>query len=247
MNCSAPILTMCVFSAFLSATGLEARADMVLTSAGQAQNLSLTTFASGFPTSGSIGPLGVAFVPGGGVLVTDYPGHVRLFATDNDGQNAANAPVAQNYGFGNAVDMAQVNGNVYMTRQSVGDLVQINNSGTFNQVIATGMTFATGMVTDPANGHLLVSTGGNNTIWDVDPVAKTKTSFLSRNADGLSMNADGSVLYAEIGGHILGFNTTTRAQVFDSGFIPGGADGTAVGRGSSPTTSSRTPTTAIST
>jgi hypothetical protein len=220
-----------VISALVAAGGPGARADMVLTAAGQAQNLSLTTFASGFPSSGGVGPLGIAFVPGGGVLVADYPGNVRLFATDTDGQSAANAPIAQNYGGTNAVDMAQVNGKIYMTRQGTGDLVQINNNGTFNQVIATGMPAATGLVTDPANGHLFVSTIGSNTIWDVDPIAKTKTAFVSQSADGLSISGGGNVLYAEVGSHILGFNTTTKAQVFDSGVIPGGADGTAVGAG----------------
>jgi sugar lactone lactonase YvrE len=218
-------------TAIVAAGVCTARADMTLTSAGQAQNLSLTTFATGFPSSGGVGPLGIAFVPGGGVLVSDYPGNVRLFATDTDGQNAANAPIAQNYGGANAIDMAQVNGKIYMTRQGTGDLVQINNNGTFNQVIATGLPSATGLVTDPANGHLFVSTIGNNTVWDVDPIAKTKTAFISQSADGLSMSGDGNVLYAEVGSHILGFNTTTKAKVFDSGSIPGGADGTAVGAG----------------
>jgi hypothetical protein len=208
----------------------QARADFTITQAGLDQGLSVSTFASGFPNSNGVGPLGVAFVPGGGVLVADKLGNVRLFPTDADNQNAANAPVGQNYGFNNAVDMAQTNGHVFMSRQGIGDLVQINNNGTFNQVIVTGMPAATGIATDPANGHVFVSTIGNNVIWDVDTVAKTKTAFINRSADGLSFSNDGRTLYGEIGGHILGFNTTTRQQVFDSGFISG-ADGTAVGVG----------------
>jgi hypothetical protein len=215
----------------LIGTGVSLRADLTLTAAGIGQNLTLTTFASGFPSSGGVGPLGVAFVPGGKVLVSDYPGNVRVFPNDTDGQSAGAAPVAQNYGGGNAVDLAQVGGNVYMTQQSSGDLVQINNDGTFNQVIATGMPAATGMVADPFNGHLFVSTLGNNVIWNVDPVAKTKTPFVNASADGLTISGNGQTVYGEVGGHILGWSTTTGLQVFDSGFIPGGPDGTAIGAG----------------
>ena len=32
-------------------------------------------------------------------------------------------------------------------------------------------------------------------------------------------------------GHVLGFDTRTKSQVFDSGSIPGGVDGTAAGTG----------------
>ena len=73
-------------------------------------------------------------------------------------------------------------------------------------------------------------------IYQVDPIAKTAVPFASASVDGLSLSADGSVLYgAGVGGadegHILGFSTTTGAQVFDSGFIPDDIDGTALGTG----------------
>jgi hypothetical protein len=38
---------------------------------------------------------------------------------------AGAAPVGQSYGVPNAVDLAKVGGNTYMTRQGIGDLVQI--------------------------------------------------------------------------------------------------------------------------
>jgi hypothetical protein len=76
-----------------------------------------------------------------------------------------------------------------------------------------------------------VSTLGSGVIWDVDPIAKTKTAFVNENADGLSISPDGKTLYAEVNSHILGFDITSKSQVYDSGAIPGGADGTAVGTG----------------
>jgi hypothetical protein len=201
-----------------------------------AQGLSLTTFATGFPNinvgSGSAGPLGIAFPTTGGVLVSDYPGNVRLFPTDTDGQTVANATIGQTYSQSNAHGMAQVNGIIYMAQQGNSDIVQINNNGTLNQTIVTGLPSVDGMIADPFTSHIFASAPGNSTIYDVNPIAKTATPFVSANSDGLSLSPDGSVLYAAVSsGHILGFNTTTKAQVFDSGFIPGGVDGTAVGIG----------------
>jgi hypothetical protein len=217
--------------AALLAWGGLARAQLTLTPAGVAQGLSLTTFATNFPNSGGVGPLGIAFPTTGGVLVTDAPGNIRLFPTDTDGQNAASAPVGQNYGGSNAVGLAQIGGNIYMSRQTIGDVVQVNNNGTLNQIIVTGVPAATGMAADPFTGHFFVSTLNNNIIYDVDPIGKTKSVFVNQSADGLSLSPDGTVLYGAINGHVLGFNTTTKAQVFDSGAIPGGVDGTAAGTG----------------
>jgi len=218
----------------LAGWATSALATPTLTAAGTTAGFSLSQFAFSFPSSGfCCGPLGIAFPTTGGVMVTDYPGNVRVFPTDTDGQNAATVAVGGFYGFSNAVGLAQVGGNIYMTQQGAGALVQVNNDGSFNQLIAGGLPFATGIVSDPANGHVFVSDccdGGH--IWDIDPATKTVALFNSDIADGLTMAPDGSVLYAEVGGHILGFDTTTKAIVFDSGIIPGGADGTALGFGS---------------
>jgi hypothetical protein len=122
-----------------------------------------------------------------------------------------------------------------MTEQVAGRVVQLNADGTFNQVIASVPT-PTGIVADPFTGHLFVSTDPSGSIYDVNPATKTATPFLTvPNPDGLSLSPDGKTLYvaavgAPGGGHILGFDTTTKAQVFDSGAI-NGVDGTALGVG----------------
>jgi hypothetical protein len=225
-------LTIALAGAVSLLCGQSLRAALTLTPAGVAQGLSLSTFASGFPSSGSVGPLGIGFTSTGGVIVSDFPGNVRVFATDTDNQTAASAPIGQNYGLGNAVGIAQVGNTFYMTQQGNGDLVQINSNGTFNQAIVAGLPSATGIITNPLNGHLFVSTLGNNVIWDVDPVAKSKTLFVNAAPDGLSISPDGKTLYGALStSHIVGYDTTTKAVVFDSGAIPGGIDGTAVGTG----------------
>ena len=204
----------------------------VLTADGIADGFSLSLFANGFPTFSCCGPLGIAFPTTGGVMVSDFPGNVRVFPTDVDGQNAASVTPGGTYGAGNGVGLAVAGGKVYMAEQSAGQVIQLNNDGSFNQVIVTGIPTATGIVANPANGHLFVSDCCSGTgIWDVDPVLKTKTQFkTSGNFDGLTISPDGSILYAEANQHIFGYRTSDGAQVFDSGFISG-ADGTALGFG----------------
>jgi len=213
----------------------EAFAGLTLTAAGTSQGFGLSTFASGFATSGSIGPLGIAFPSSGGVLVSDQLGNVRRFATDTDGQLASSAPIGQNYGGGNSEGLAQVGGNIYMAQGGNGRIVQINSDGSFNQVIVGGFGTGVGLVADPANGHLFVSTRGDNQIYDINPITKTSTLFLTGvpNPDGLGISADGTTLYvaATNTGHILGYNIASKALTFDSGAINGGIDGTALGTG----------------
>jgi hypothetical protein len=55
-----------------------------------ADGFTLTTFASGFPNSGTNtpGPIGIAFPSSGSVMVTDVAsGQVVIFPTDTDGQS----------------------------------------------------------------------------------------------------------------------------------------------------------------
>jgi hypothetical protein len=215
--------------------GREAEAGLTLTSAGTQAGFGLSVFATGFPSNGISGPLGIAFTNSGGVIVTDSPGNVRIFATDADGQNASSAPIAQNYGANNAVGLARLGNNYYMTQQGNSDLVQINANGTFNQTIVGGLPNATGLVADPLSGHLFVSTpAGDNSIYAVDPIARTMKLLESGTyVDGLTLSTDGKIVYgASNNGDILGFSTTTGASVFDSGFIANGIDGAALGTGS---------------
>jgi PEP-CTERM motif len=230
-------LTVLVWGAFLLLLGLAepCKAALVLTSAGIAEGLTLSTFASGFPNTSNVGPLGIVFPASGGVLVSDLPGNVRRFTTDTDGQLASGAVLGQSYGNDLAQDIARLGNNIYMTqRGNLNQLIQINDNGTFNRVIVGGMPGALGLVANPTNGHLIVSTGGDNQLWDVNPVTLTKTPFISTSFDG--MTTDGTILYGAedlgaLNGHVLGFRLSDKSLVFDSGLIPGGVDGTSLGFG----------------
>ena len=209
---------------------------LTLTPAGKAAGIVLSTFASGFPNSNNVGPLGIAFPSNGGVLVTDDPGNVRLFRTDTDGQFASKSAALRSYGQSNAVGLAQVGDAIYMTQQAAGRVIQINADATLNQAIVSPPA-ATGIVTNPANGHLFVSGDGLHQILDVDPNAKTSRVFYNGGTgavfDGLTLSADGSVLYAasKNASVIQGFDTHTGRIIFTSGAISGAPDGVAEGIG----------------
>src|SRR5437773_12232628 len=103
------VLTGLAILTLLLGAARPAWAAMMLTGAGTAEGFTLSTFATNFPTSGGVGPMGIAFPTSGGVLVSDGAEHVRLFPTDGDGQNAASfAAVAIDNG-----GMAKAGGLIY--------------------------------------------------------------------------------------------------------------------------------------
>jgi len=222
-------LLLVLLLAVLAFNVVPAQADMALTAAGTADGLTLTTFASGFPTTGfCCGPLGITFPTSGGVMVADYPGNVYVFPADTDGQIAGSITPVTGYPFTGPTGLTSLGGNIYMTIQAAGQVVQLNNDGTLNHVVAN-VGVATGIVADPTSGMLFVSNVSQ--IFKVNPVTGTVTLFVSAPADGLTLDTATGTLYAEVSGHILGFNTTTGTPVFDSGLIGGGPDGAALGGG----------------
>ncbi len=233
------VIVATVLGLLLGVSG-RAHADLALTQAGIDQGFALSTFASGFPTGfntsyGPVGPLGIAFTPSGGVLVSDDPGNVRLFPTDTNGQKAGMAPVGQNYGMGNAAGLTQMGNRIYMTQQANGAVVQVNPNGTLSQTIVTGLPHATGIVANPVTGQLFVSTadvGASPQVFLVDPATKTANLFVKAQLDGLTISPDGKTLYGASGsGTVVGYDTATGKLVFQSGVIPGHVDGVALGAG----------------
>ncbi len=214
-----------------------AHAGMALTTAGTNAGFTLTTFVDGFPTTGPVccGPLGIAFPSSGGVLVSDYPGNLRLFS-DTDGQHAGDVTPAQNYGSGNPTGLVALGGYVYLAEQPAGQIVRLNNDGTFSQNVVS-LYFATGIAADPVTSLLYATSpfGGSPGVYSIDPAASTPTAtlFASGGFDGLTVDVSNRIIYASgFDGYIRGFSLTSGSQVFVSATsIPGGIDGVALGTG----------------
>jgi len=210
------------------AASVNASAAATLTPGALAAGFQLSTFISSTPAfSGGPGPMGIVNTTGGKILISNFnSGQVKSFS-DTDNQAWSNGTTGGSYGT-YAAGLASVGGNIYLAQQSSGLVRELNADGSFNQNIVTH-SGATSLAGDAANGHLFLSASGG--IYDVDPVAKTISQFNNSAADGLTLTPDGSTLYAAVGGHVLGFDTGTKAQVFDSGSVPG-VDGTVLGSGS---------------
>src|SRR5205814_5337808 len=81
-------------------------------------------------------------------------------------------------------------------------------------------------------GHLFVGDGGTG-IWDVDPVAKTKTLFSPGGHSGLAFSPDGSTIYATVNPDnvVRAYNTSNGSQTWESCVHPGVPEGIAIGVG----------------
>ncbi len=179
----------------------------------------------------------MSFTSDGGVLVSDYSGNVRKFPDDSDGQDARAIVPSQNYGADRAIDMTQIGDRIYMSQGSNGSVVEINEDGTFKQLIVSGLGRVLGIDVNPSNGHLLVASL-SNVVYDIDPIAKTAKVLFNAFLDGISVSPDGLVLYGATvsSSTIVGFSLAAAGLgniVFDSGPIQGGVDGAALGFGDS--------------
>ncbi len=222
-----------IVSLMALAIAAPAAAAPFLTAAGAAAGFSLSTFVDGIP-GGAVGPVGIMNTPGG-ILITGYgSGEMKTF-TDVDGHHWSDVASAANYGVGNPAGVAALGGKYYLVQQTGDRVTEITATGVAVADIVT-IDFATGIVANPNNGHLFVSNVSK--IYDVDPVLHTATVFAHHGADGLSMSADGTTLYAAVlccsayANNIIGMNSTTAAITYASGFVGGGIDGTALGSGS---------------
>ncbi len=206
-----------------------ASAGLTLTGAGTTAGFTLSNFVTGFTPNGSVGPLGIAVTPGG-IMVSDYPGAVRLF-TDVDGQTVANALGTTNFGTSNAIGMASIGGVAYLSNQGQGDVFRLNADTSVNSLVVHTGHSLNGLISNPVTGHLLVSDNTSGAILDIDPSNGTVTTVISGVSapDGLSLSADNSTVYVASQNNILGYDLSSHAQVFTHALNL--VDGTAVGTG----------------
>jgi hypothetical protein len=86
-------------------------------------------------------------------------------------------------------------------------------------LISSGLNQPLDVVVNPVNHLVYVSNSGRPGITVDNPTTHGVSTLTGTGADGLTISADGSTVYGASGGHILGWDTTTGNQVFDSGAI----------------------------
>jgi hypothetical protein len=227
-------LTRAIAAAGLAAmlcVSARSGAQLSLTAAGTTAGFTLSTFASGLPNSGGIGPIGVTITSSGTVLASDYANGFTYTWNDVDGQTFGSKLTYNNVGVAYHA-MATTNGQVFVANYPNGRIDRLTNTGTFSSSLTTGLNGPAGLWRDPTDGNLWVGESAGNRIRKVDSTtgAILTTINVGGSLDGISVSNDGSTVYGSFSNSIQGFNTTTGLQVFNApGFS--GMDGTAIGGG----------------
>jgi hypothetical protein len=199
------------------------QAGLVLTSAGVTDGFSLSTFASGFPSRSTIGPLGIAVNSAGKVIVNSSGDGKNYIFNDTNGQTPATA-LSSVSGANYPAAYAFSNGSVWgSTGFSTGQLIKLNNDGT--TATTYNVPVSQGLWTNPVNGHLLAT--GSQGIIDIDVSGATPTYRsvnLSVFSDGVTVSPDGTIIYTN---GVGGYRISDGVQVYANVIVPG-ADGTGV-------------------
>ena len=164
-------------------------------------------FATGFASiCCSVGPVGLAFDTAGRLLVSDYPqGSIYKFGPT--GGTADTSTLVGTVPGGRSTGLAFTkDGRLYMARQSLGDVVQIDPfTASMLGTAASGINNATGLAVDPLSGDLFVSqAGGGPTIWRITNPQNnpgTRSVYANVDVDGMTFGPDGT-LYAALGSNI---------------------------------------------
>ncbi len=212
--------------------GASNASTLTLTPVAVADGFHLFTFATVNPGSANTfnyGTFGIAVVPNGDVVVSNYPNDTRYVFSDMDGQTVGSALHTVSPSGSGVVAYATAGGQAYGGVN--GQFVQFNNDGTVNHVL-TGVTAGTdlGMAGNPVDGHIIASSSAG--LIDIDPKANGGAGSFrvispSGDGDGVSVSPDGKIAYSEQGG-INGYNIATGALVYSSGGLFNSPDGTSV-------------------
>ena len=217
------IVTAAIATSALFAYVPANAAPLSLTAAGIADGFTLETVLSGTSLN-SYTFIAAAGLPDGNLAVIDWAqGRIAKYADVNN-QTPANALLS--VPFAGAVNIANVGGKTYAASQATGGLYEVSTSLGLTPVSVPGVAISLGLWGNAATGHLLAAT--NWGVTDINPITGAFTVINSTGADGVSVSPDGQIVYAEQNGHIYGYNIATHAQVFDSGPMSGGPDGTGV-------------------
>lgn len=194
-----------------------------MTTDSTAAGFGMSTFSDNYPSTGFSCGGGIAFRTDGKVIVSDYPGNVRVL-TDVDGQDASTVTPANNYGTGEVVGLTNMGGTIYGASQSSNSVYSMAFDGSSRSSSPVSRARRASPTTEPTH---FVSGGG---LISKVTAGGVVTSFETGGFDGLSVDVSAGIIYASASsiGHILGFRISDGVQVFDSGPISGGMDGVAI-------------------
>ena len=222
-----------------------AHAQLTLTPAGTGDGFTLTNFVTGFPgdptpaPNSCCGPMGVATMANGNVLVYNTGNNSNYVFTDVNGQTASaalNVALLPTPFFPPGATTAgglTYENNGYGPSGSYGGaggaLFQVNPTGTVGGTpvlsnTTTDLFTALGLATDPANGDIISS--GATGVYDITPGSFATRKITSTTGDGVSVSPDGLTGYLATGGCVQSFSI--GAGALGAKFCEGSSDGTGV-------------------
>jgi sugar lactone lactonase YvrE len=184
----------------------------------------LSVFASDFPNSGGVGPVGMAFDATGHLYVMDYTAGTLYRFSSTGGTAGTLTRVNAVPIDGNPAGLAfSKRGRLYVALQASGAVEELNpTTGAVLRTVADNTPGATGIATDPLSGDLFVSEPWEHTLARISNFESTGspkvTSYTSDLVfpDGITFGAEGTIYVADGGqsnGHAKKVSPTSASSV----------------------------------
>jgi hypothetical protein len=199
----------------------------MLTSAGTSLGFSLSKYYS---DPSYYGILGVTSGPGGAIYGAGFSSGEVLKLAPSDGQTYASVLAKAATGVGTPSGMVYAGGHLYLGVVG-GGYYEVNPTTLALTPLSLDQAVYHyyGMWANPTNGHFLA--GDAYGLLDINPATGHVTVVGGAGPDGVTISPDGATGYGEYSGHILGYSLTSlnpSTPIFDSGYLPGGPDGTGI-------------------
>lgn len=210
------------------ALACSAQASLMLTAAGTGLGFTLSQYYS--DPAATYGILGTTSGPGGYIYGAGYArGQVYKLA-DTDGQTFASI-VTSASAPGTPTGIAYAGGKLYVGILGGGYYQMDPTTLALTPLsLSSSVSHAYGLWANPVKGHLLA--GDAFGLLDINPTTGTVTTVGPGGMDGVTVSPDGKTGYGEYSGaFVIGYDLVTpnpASSVFNSGFIPGGPDGTGI-------------------
>jgi len=225
------------------------RAQLSLTQPAMSRGFTLQPFVLNAPSVTMVGPLGFALRTDGQVLVTTVAGEIRRFPSHANNQDWSGGTLVSSRGLNNAHSIAQIQVNnvwrYYLAENGHGRILEIDENG--HDAVPAHVLSLPGVlclvpyppaIVNAHTGHLFATRQNSSSIFEVDPIANTITTFVldaGFSPDGLSFGPDGSILYVAAYASLVvkGFDVSTQGLVFTSPVTSPAShpDGIAIGTG----------------
>ncbi len=161
-----------------------------------------STFATGFPNNGAVGPIGLAFDSAANFYVGDYIAGTVIKLAPGGGSASAALWVSPHLGGAVLAVNFSKSGRLYVIVQNPNELVELDPAtGHLVRVVTTLSTCYAGAATDPLSGDLFVTSTCGGALLRISGFegsgAPVLTNYASGGQDGIVFAPDGTIYAAQ--------------------------------------------------